>query len=57
MSMPFPGPPMLKNINKLLEMNKKLALLEPKRKHYQYYFSSHGAANNIIKCKQGLNNF
>ena len=57
MSMPFPGPPMLKNINKLLEMNKKLALLEPKRKHYQYYFSSLGADDNIMKCKQGLKNF
>ena len=57
MSMPFSGPPILKNINKMLRMNQKLASLKPKRKHYQYYFASYGAANNIMKCKQGLNNF
>ena len=57
MSMPFSGPPTLKNISNLLAINKKLALLEPKRKHYQYYFSSYGANNNIMKCKQGLKNF
>ena len=56
-SMPFPGPPILKNISKMDRVNKKLALLEPKRKHYQYYFSSYGAENNIMKCKQGLNDF
>lgn len=57
MSMPFPGPPVLKNINDLLNMNKKLALLKPKRKHYQCYFSSYGADNNIMKCSQGLKDF
>ena len=57
MSMPFSGPPLLKNISKMLRMNQKLASLKPKRKHYQYYFASYGAANNIMKCKQGLNNF
>ena len=57
MSMPFPGPPIIKNISKMLRMNQKLALLEPKRKHYQYYFSSYGANDNIMKCKQGLNSF
>ena len=35
MSMPFSGPPILKNTNKMLRMNQKLALLKPKRKHYQ----------------------
>ena len=57
MSMPFPGPPSHNNISNLLDINKKLALLKPKRKHYQYYFSSYGASNNIMKCKQGLKNF
>ncbi len=57
MSMPFPGPPLLKNISKFSEMNKKLALLKPKRKHYQYYFSSYGADANMMKCKQGLKDF
>ena len=57
MSMPFAGPPMLKNINNLSEINKNLALLNPRRKHYQYYFSSYGAVNNIMNCKQGLKNF
>ena len=57
MSMPFPGPPNLKNINHMLKINKKLALLKPKRKHYQYYFSSKNATDNIMKCNQGLNDF
>ena len=57
MSMPFSGPPVLKNISKMMKINQKLALLQPKRKHYQYYFSSYGAAKNLMKCKQGLNNF
>ena len=57
MSMPFPGPPVLKDIGKMMKMNQKLASLQPKRKHYQYYFSSYGANKNIMECKQGLNNF
>ena len=57
MSMPFPGPPIIKNIGNMKEINQKLALLKPKRKHYQYYFSSYGANKNIMKCKQGLNSF
>lgn len=57
MSMPFPGPPIVKNINNMEQINQKLALLKPKRKHYQYYFSSYGADKNIMKCKQGLNSF
>ena len=57
MSMPFPGPPIIKNIGHMEEINQKLALLKPKRKHYQYYFSSYGANKNIMKCKQGLNSF
>ena len=56
MSMPFPGPPILKNIANLSKINQKLALLKPKRKHYQYYFSSYRANNNIMKCEQGLSN-
>ena len=57
MSMPFPGPPKIKNIDNMKEINQKLALLKPKRKHYQYYFASYGADKNIMKCKQGLKNF
>ncbi len=57
MSMPFSGPPDIKNIDKLFLLNKSLSILEPKRKHYQYYFSSRNAANNIMNCKQGLKNF
>ncbi len=57
MSMPFSAPPTLKNINNMFKINKKLALLEPKRKHYQNYFSSYGADENIMKCNQGLSNF
>ena len=57
MSMPFSGPPNLKNISNMAKINKKLRSLEPKRKHYQYYFSSYGANENIMKCKQGLESF
>ena len=57
MSMPFTGPPTPKNINNMFIINKKLALLKPKRKHYQCYFSSYGANDNIMKCKQGLDAF
>ena len=57
MSMPFPGPPSYKNIDRLFRLNKKLSLLKPKKKHYQYYFSSYGAANNIMKNKQELKTF
>ena len=51
MSMPFSGPPLLKNIDNLFNINKKLSFLKPKKKHYQYYFSSYSAANNIMKNK------
>ena len=57
MSMPFSGPPTLKSITSMYKINKKLALLKPKRKHYQSYFSSYGANDNIMQCKQGLSNF
>ena len=57
MSMPFAGPPELKNFSNFFNINQKLALLKSKRKHYQYYFSSYGASKNIMKCKQGLSNF
>ena len=57
MSMPFGGPIKKYNINKLANVNKKLRSLHPKRKHYQYYFSSKSAANNILNCRQGLKNF
>ena len=57
MSMPFPGPPSYENIDRLFKINKKLSLLKPKKKHYQYYFSSYGAAINIMKNKKELKNF
>jgi hypothetical protein len=57
MSMPFCGPPKKTNINKLFNLNKKLAMLSPKKKHYQYYFSSYKASKNIMHCSQGLKNF
>lgn len=57
MSMPFGGSPDKKNTNKLAIINKELRNLYPKRKHYQYYFSSKNAAKNIISCSQGLKSF
>ena len=57
MSMPFPGPPSYKNIDRLYKINKKLSLLKPKKKHYQYYFSSYGATKNIMKSRKKLITF
>ena len=57
MSMPFGGPLKERNINKLATINKELSSLKPKRKHYQYYFSSKSAASNIINSRQGLKKF
>ncbi len=55
MSMPFSGPPKDKNINKLLNLNTKLSKI--KKKHYQYYFSTSKASDNMLNCDQGLTKF
>lgn len=57
MSMPFSGPITNKNLYKLDKLNKELNKLKPKKKHYQYYFSSKNANANIMNCEQGLKNF
>ncbi len=57
MSMPFAGPPDINNIEQLFLLNKSLSFLKPRRKHYQFYFSSRNAAKNIMNCKQGLKSF
>tara|TARA_Y100000589_G_scaffold307652_1_gene323508 strand:- start:247 stop:1347 length:1101 start_codon:yes stop_codon:yes gene_type:complete len=58
MSMPFSGPPNKFNSSSdIINLNKNLGKLSPRRKHYQKYFSSSLAADNILNCKQGLFDF
>ena len=60
MSMPFGGSPSndsFKNTNDINTINKKLLNLNPPRKHYQKYFASKCAINNIENCKQGMFKF
>ncbi len=62
MSTPFAGPPnssylkynKSKSINAI---NTHLNNLSPKKKHYQHYFSSVEANNDIMNCQQGIKAF
>ena len=60
MSMPFGGPPSKSSkfgSYTVQDINKNLSKLSPPRKHYQKYFASKSALNNIKNCKQGMFNF
>ena len=62
MSTPFTGPPNSSYFdydksNSIYSINQKLNNLHPPKKHYQHYFSSNTANDDIINCKQGLHNF
>jgi len=70
MSAPFAGPPALpfdtaaaaeqtKNATGLADpgMNAALALLQRPRKHYQWYYSTRAANDNMRNCPQGLHAF
>ena len=60
MSMPFGGAPSNKslvNTNDINTLNKNLLKLKPPRKHYQKYFASKCAVNNIENCNQGIFKF
>ena len=63
MSGPFTGPPSLidnsKNdyLSETDEMDKDLAQLNIPRKHYQSYYRTESANNDIMNCKQGLKSF
>ena len=63
MSGPFTGPPSLIDnskddyISETDEMDKDLAQLNIPRKHYQSYYRTESANNDIMYCQQGLKSF
>ena len=63
MSGPFTGPPSLIDnskddyISETDEMDKDLAELNIPRKHYQSYYRTESANNDIMYCQQGLKSF
>ena len=63
MSGPFTGPPTLIDnskddyISETDEIDKDLAQLNIPRKHYQSYYRTESANNDIMNCKQGLKSF
>ena len=63
MSGPFTGPPSLIDnskddyISETDEMDKDLAQLNIPRKHYQSYYRTESANNDIMNCQQGLKSF
>lgn len=59
MSSPFTGPPSwpLPPPRTHDPINVGLAALEPPRKHYQYYFSSQQANEDLWRCPQGVHAF
>jgi pimeloyl-ACP methyl ester carboxylesterase len=60
MSAPFGGAPMLPNPGALpvaADVHEGLARLERPRKHYQWYYSTEPANNEMWKCEQGVHEF
>jgi pimeloyl-ACP methyl ester carboxylesterase len=64
MSAPFGGPPQLpfdtanaKPRNAASDINADFAALSPPRKHYQWYYSTRQANDNMWKCGQGVHAF
>ena len=64
MSAPFAGPPSLpvgpdadQKGGHHLDMDQQLAALSPPRKHYQRYFCSRNANDDMVNCRQGLSAF
>src|SRR5258708_4623635 len=64
MSAPFGGPPPLpfdtpnaKPRSAASDINADFAALKPPRKHYQWYYSTREANDNMWKCRQGVHAF
>ena len=65
MSAPFPGPPTLPfgtadrppEARSEPDIHQALAALPRPRKHYQWYYSTRSANNDMWKCPQGVHNF
>jgi pimeloyl-ACP methyl ester carboxylesterase len=67
MSAPFAGPPQLPfntsngvaqpAVSNRPDINTELAALPHPRKHYQRYYTTREANDNMLKCQQGIHNF
>ena len=60
MSAPFTGPPAApvgSDRHELNDLHEALASLDPPRKHYQRYFSTRGANDDMWHCPQGVYDF
>jgi pimeloyl-ACP methyl ester carboxylesterase len=56
MSAPFAGPPKL-NASPAPDIDAELAKLAPPRKHYQRYYSTRPANDDMRRCRQGVHDF
>jgi pimeloyl-ACP methyl ester carboxylesterase len=60
MSAPFAGPPALPTGARVAQdasIHDDLAALDPPRKHYQWYYSTRAADDNMRRCPQGVHAF
>jgi len=57
MSAPFSGPPPLQIESAATNVHDELAALAHPRKHYQWYYSTREANDNMRKCPQGVHAF
>ena len=57
MSAPFGGPPPLPPRKVADPIHDDLAALARPRKHYQWYYSTREANDNMLRCKQGVHDF
>ena len=57
MSAPFGGPPALSNPPPAGDIHAELAALPRPRKHYQWYYSTRPANDDMWKCRQGVHDF
>jgi pimeloyl-ACP methyl ester carboxylesterase len=56
MSAPFAGPPQRRS-TPAPDLNEPLGKLDPPRKHYQWYYSTRDADQNMRECPQGIHAF
>jgi pimeloyl-ACP methyl ester carboxylesterase len=59
MSAPFAGPPALPDapVRAAPDIHAAMAALDRPRKHYQWYYSTRPANENMTHCKQGVHDF
>ncbi|MCM5571253.1 alpha/beta hydrolase [Burkholderiaceae bacterium FT117] len=57
MSAPFSGPPALPFVPAGNAIHEALAALDPPRRHYQWYYSTREANDDMWRCPQGVHDF